>query len=510
MTDPRPTTGFDPALRKLMFVVVLGGTMTVLDTTITNVAVHTLGTQFDTTLSAVQWVLTGYTLALSMSIPLSGWAVVRFGTKTMWILSLVLFIAGSVLCGLAWNIVSLVVFRLLQGLGAGMILPIGQTMLAHAAGPERMGRVMSVGAVPAMLAPVLGPVVGGLILSHLSWRWMFYINVPLCAIAVVAAVRLLPRDHVRDRAVSLDILGLGLLSPGLGALVYGTSQAGGGTGLTDTRTVAALLLGIALVAGYVLHAARKGTAALVDVQLLRDRNFALVNLIMFAYIGTMSGLMALLPLHFQTVDADSPLRSGVMVAPLGVGAIATMMIGGKLTDKLSPWLLILMGLPVILGGVVGVAQVPADASDLLRLLPLFVIGLGHGLMMPAVMSAGYLTLRASEIPAATTATNVNLRAASSFGVAALFMLLQHNIVSRVPDAGGGAEALSRPGRTADAAQAFAHAFSQTYWWAFIFIAIALVPALMLRRRSASRPSSEPAPIAAPSRSATSTVTPPEP
>ncbi|MFE2997046.1 MDR family MFS transporter [Nocardia sp. NPDC059246] len=475
---PTTSTEFDPALRKLVIVVVLGAIMTILDTTITSVAVNTLGAQFHTSLTAIQWVLTGYTLALSGSIPLSGWVIVRFGPKTMWIVSLLLFITGSVLCGMAWNITALIMFRLLQGFGAGMILPIGQTMLARAAGPARMGRVMSAVAVPAMLAPVLGPTVGGLILGHLSWRWMFYINVPLCAIAVIAAIRLLPTDQVRDHDARLDLLGLTLLSPGLGALVYGTSQAGSGTSLTDIRVVAGVLTGVVLIGCYVLHALRRGDAALVDVRLLRDRNFAAVNAMVFVYIGALSGLTALLPLYFQTVDDNSPLRSGAMVAPLGLGAIVTTLITGKLTDKHSPRLLILAGLPVVLSGIFGLTHLAPGTSDILVVAAVFVIGLGHGMIMPAAMGAGYQTLRHSQIPSATTATNVGIRAGSSFGVAALLVLIQRNIEHRAPDV----DAFTRTVRTDEVTRELTHAFTQTYWWTLAIGAVAVVPALILPRR----------------------------
>ncbi|MGW4248077.1 MDR family MFS transporter [Nocardia sp. NPDC004722] len=464
-TAPTASTEFDPALRKLVIVVVLGAIMTILDTTITSVAVNTLGAQFHTPLATIQWVLTGYTLALSASIPLSGWAIVRFGPKTMWIVSLLLFITGSVLCGAAWNIYALIVFRLLQGFGAGMVMPIGQTMLARAAGPARMGRVMSAVAVPAMLAPVLGPTVGGLILAHLSWRWMFYINVPLCALAVVAAIALLPPDPARDRDADLDRLGLALLSPGLGALVYGTAQAGSGTSLTDMRVAAAVLTGAALIGCYVLHALRRGEAALVDVRLLRDRNFAAVNAMMFVYIAVLSGLMALLPLAFQIVDGDTPLRSGAMVAPLGVGAIITTLLTGRLSDKYSPRLLILTGLPVVALGVLTLTRIGQGTSDIAVLTILFALGLGHGMIMPAAMGATYRTLRHTDIPSATTATNVGIRAGSSFGVAALLVLLQRDTDHRLPDAA---------------------AFTHTYWWALAFTAVALIPALLLPQRAYRR------------------------
>ena len=163
----------DPALRRIAFVVVLGIIMSILDTTIVIVAIDTLGRQFHTTLSSIQWVSTGYLLALSTVIPLSGWAVERFGAKQMWMLSLTLFVLGSVLCGMAWSAPSLIVFRVLQGFGGGMIMPIGMSILAREAGPARMGRVMSIVGVPALLAPILGPVIGGVLVDNLSWRWIF-------------------------------------------------------------------------------------------------------------------------------------------------------------------------------------------------------------------------------------------------------------------------------------------------------------------------------------------------
>ncbi|MCU1640485.1 MAG: Drug resistance transporter EmrB/QacA subfamily [Nocardia sp.] len=480
MTQAPPvSTEFDPALRKLVIVVVLGAIMTILDTTITSVAVNTLGAQFHTSLTAIQWVLTGYTLALSASIPLSGWAIVRFGPKAMWIGSLLVFITGSVLCGMAWNITALIMFRLLQGFGAGMVMPIGQTMLARAAGPARMGRVMSAVAVPAMLAPMLGPTVGGLILGHLSWRWMFFINVPLCAIAVIAAIALLPADPARDHDTRLDILGLALLSPGLGALVYGASQAGSGTSPTDIRVIAGVLTGVVLIGCYVRHAHRRGEAALVDVRLLRDRNFAAVNVMMFVYIGTLSGLTVLLPLYFQTVHNDSPLRSGAMVAPLGLGAIVTTLITGKLSDRHSPRPLILAGLPVVLSGILGLTQIGPDTSDILVVAAVFVIGLGHGMIMPAAMGVSYQTLRHSQIPSATTATNVGIRAGSSFGVAALLVLIQRNIEHRAP----GVDAFTRTLRTDEVTRELTYAFTQTYWWALAIGAVAVLPALLLPRRA---------------------------
>src|ERR671936_2635344 len=245
--DARSTArdgGLEREIVTLAAVVVLGTIMTVLDLTIVNVAIPTLGREFATSISAIQWVMTGYMLAFASVIPLAGWASERFGAKRVWIASLLVFVSGSALCGLAWSIGSLIVFRVLQGLGAGMILPVGQTMLAQAAGPQRMGRVMSLIGVPMLLAPVFGPVLGGAIVDSASWRWIFYLNLPVGALALLAAQRLLPeaRPQLGQR---LDLRGFALLSPGIALFVYGISEAGNAGGFTATTTVATVA-GVAL------------------------------------------------------------------------------------------------------------------------------------------------------------------------------------------------------------------------------------------------------------------------
>ena len=195
---------------RLAAVVLLGTVMSILDTTIVNVALATLGRDLHSSISQIQWVVTGYMLALAAVIPVSGWAARRFGAKRVYLVSLVLFTAGSALCGLASSTGELVLFRVLQGIGGGMLMPIGQLMMAEAAGPKRMGRVMSIVAVPMMLAPILGPTIGGLIVQNASWEWIFYVNVPIGAIAVVLALRTLPSVKP-GKADALDFRGLLLM-----------------------------------------------------------------------------------------------------------------------------------------------------------------------------------------------------------------------------------------------------------------------------------------------------------
>src|SRR5882757_3781156 len=212
-------------------VVILGMIMSILDTTIVNVALRTLGHDLHSSLAQIQWVITGYLLSLAAVIPITGWAARRYGAKRVYLTSLVLFTVGSALCAIATSTTELVLFRVLQGVGGGMIMPIGQLIMAQVAGPKRMGRVMGIVAMPAMLGPILGPVVGGSILENLHWSWIFLVNLPIGAIAFALAWRMLPHTDSGE-AGKLDVAGLALLSTASTLLVYGLSQLGSHSDLT--------------------------------------------------------------------------------------------------------------------------------------------------------------------------------------------------------------------------------------------------------------------------------------
>src|SRR5215467_9348961 len=231
----------------LAAVVVLGSIMTILDATIVNVALPTLGREFGTSISVIQWVPTIYLLAFASVIPLTGWASERFGTRRVWLVSLAVFMLGSLLCGLSGSVTELIVFRVLQGLGGGMIMPVGQAILARAAGPARIGRVMSIIGIPLLLGPVAGPVIGGAIVGSASWRWIFFVNVPVGAAALALAVWQLPAVPARRQA-RLDVLGLVLASGGIAALIYGLGRVATGGASHDPVPLAAVVAGIGLVA----------------------------------------------------------------------------------------------------------------------------------------------------------------------------------------------------------------------------------------------------------------------
>jgi EmrB/QacA subfamily drug resistance transporter len=474
---------FDPRLRRLAIVVFTGAIMTIVDSTIVNVAINTVGRDLHTSLSTVQWVLTAYTLALSVTIPLSGWAVERFGGRNAWITSLMLFIGGSVLCGIAWNITALIVFRALQGLGGGLLMPVGQTMLAAEAGPSRMGRVMSVISVPAMLAPVAGPVLGGLIVDHLIWRWMFYVNIPICALALLLALRWLPRDDDRPAAGRLDVLGLALISPGLAALVYGLSGVGNGAGPASARVLGTVGAGGLLLTAFTVHALRTSGTPLLDVRLFRHRAFSAGVAALCVYSGAMFGLTVLLPLYSQIARGEDPIDAGFMIAPFGLGAMITMLLGGRIADRRGPRGVGITGIAVVAVSSLVFTQLAADTGRVPLLDAAFVVGLGHGLLVSPLMAAVYQSLPRASVATATPTANILVRAGGSFGTAFLAVVLQINIRAEIPGASGRLDDTAAF-RAPHAVEGLVRAFGNSFWWAAGLAAMALLPALLLPRHTA--------------------------
>jgi EmrB/QacA subfamily drug resistance transporter len=371
-------------------------------------------------------------------------------------------------------------------MGGGLLMPVGQTMLAKEAGPQRIGRVMSLISIPAMLAPVLGPVLGGLILGHLAWRWMFYVNVPVCALALLLAVRWLSGDgdDGRSAAARLDPIGLLLLSPGLAALVYGLSGLGNGAAPSSVQVLGAAGVGVLLLVAFAVHALRTADAPLLDLRMFRHRAFSGGVAALFVYSGALFGLTVLLPLYYQIARGDSPMRAGLMIAPFGLGAMITMLVGGHLTDRRGPRGVGITGIIVVaLAGLV-FTRIDTGTARILLLAATFVVGLGHGLVVAPLMAALYQSLPRAAMAAATTTANILVRVGSSFGTAILAVVLQIYIRAEIPGASGRlGDATANQGR--HAVEGLVRAFGHSFWWTTGLAAVALVPALLLPRRTSA-------------------------
>jgi EmrB/QacA subfamily drug resistance transporter len=459
----------EPALRRLVWILVLGALAPALDTTIVNVALPTLGRDLDASVATSQWTITGYLLAIAIAMPVTGWATVRFGGKRMWLASLGVFLAGSALAGAAWSIGSLIVFRLLQGVGAGLMLPIVTTLLVQAAGPRRLGRLIAIASLPVVVVPIFGPVIGGLIVDNASWRWVFYVNVPICLAAIGLAWRAIPADPPARRPGPFDLVGLLLLSPGLALLVYGLSQASGG--FAATRAIVPLLLGLALAAAFVVHALRRRESPLIDLRILRIRSYA-AAMAVFSLTGlSLYGPLLLFSLYYQEVQGRSVLATGLLLAPQGLGSLLPRTIVGRLTDTIGPRLIVIAGLLLTTLGTVVFTQAGPGTSEWLLAAALFVRGAGLSSVTIAVMAGAFREVRAAEVPDASAATRIVQQIGGSFGAAVLAVILAREL-----------------GHHTLTAAARGHAFDTAFWWAIAFSLLPLLPALALPafRREGSR------------------------
>jgi EmrB/QacA subfamily drug resistance transporter len=468
----------DAYVWRISAVVIIGSIMSILDTTIVNVALATLGRELHSTISQIQWVVTGYMLSLAAVIPITGWAARRYGAKRVYLVSLMLFTAGSALCGLATSTTELILFRVLQGVGGGMILPIGQLMMAEAAGPKRMGRVMSIVAVPAMLAPILGPTAGGLILDSASWRWIFYVNLPVGIIAVIAALRFLPRVE-RGQADRLDVRGLALMSTGLPLLTYGLAEIGVTGSFTATKVIVPCLLGVALIAAFIRHALRVAHP-LLEIRLYKKRTFASASFTMFCLGGALFGSMILLPLYWQEIRHESVVNTGLLTAPLGLGMALVMPLAGKLSDRWGGGPLALFGVIVTTLATIPFGFIGTHTSILGISIAMFLRGVGIGFAFMPAMAAAFAALDRSELAHATPQLNVLQRVGGSIGTAVLAVVLERAM--------SGAHTLQ------DAAGAYGTAF----WFAAGLTALAIVPCvILLRAERAARAAQPDGDVAAP-------------
>ncbi|MFI6078590.1 MDR family MFS transporter [Actinoplanes sp. NPDC051343] len=445
------SVSYDVSFRRLSFVLLTGVLAVVFDTTIVNVALDTLGRDLHVTVGTIQWVTTGYLLALGVAVPVTGWLTDRLGGKRVWIAALFLFLAGSIGASLAGNAGALIGCRVVQGLGGGLMLPVMTTLIVQATGGRMLGRATALISFPALLGPILGPFAGGLIVQHLSWRWIFWVNVPFCVAGLLLAWRLLPAFPGTGRA-RLDLPGLALALPGIAAVVYGLSRF--------PSSYLPLALGAALLTAFTLRARRIGEAALVDVRLFRLRSFTGSVLLLFLSGFALYGALLLVPLYFQQVRGYGPLAAGLFIAAQGVGVLGSRSLAGRLTDRIGARWVAFAGLAVVAAATVPFAVAGATTGEWWLTGVLVVRGLGLGAVTIPVMAAAYQGLERTEVPHASILTRTAQQIGGSFGTAVLAVVLQHY-------------ATSHPLTTA---------FDIAFWWSIVCTVAALLLSLLLPAR----------------------------
>jgi len=414
------------AYKWVSLAVVLGGTiMTLIDATVVNVAVPTLQSSFHArSYNDISWVVTAYLLAQGAVIPVTGWVTDRFGTKRVYLITLFLFTAASALCGLAWNLPVLVLFRILQGVGGGMIMPIGMTIILRAVGPSQMGRVMGIFGVPMLLAPAVGPVLGGWLVQDYSWRLIFYINVPIGVVALTAAYRLL-RETPHSRSMRLDWIGFLTGTPAVVALMYGvdrSSELGWGSPLVVSMLAISAVLFTAFV-----RRQRVAAEPLLHLELFRDTTFRASIILGFFLVTALFGAMVLLPLYLQQVHGYDAISTGLLLMPQAVTAAVFMPLGGYLTDRIGPRPVVIFGLITLVIGGVMLAQIHVDTPVTFIVAALALRGMSMGFAMMPGMSAGLARIPPQLTSRASSITNTVQRGGSSVGIAILVTVLSAQV-----------------------------------------------------------------------------------
>jgi EmrB/QacA subfamily drug resistance transporter len=470
-------------------VVMIGAVMVILDQTVVTVALPTLETDFKASLSDVQWIITGYTLALAAVIPLTGWLTDRYGTKRVFFTCQILFVMGSILCGLSWSNASLIGFRILQGLGGGMIMPVGMTILMSITRPEERGRMGAVMGVPMLFGPVLGPTLGGWLVQDASWRYIFFINLPIGLIGAFLSMTQLKEPAGRVvRKERLDFVGLLLVTPGVLGLVYGLSQPSN-YGWWSFETIGPAAGGLVLLVAFVWFELRKSNP-LIDIRVFRDGAFSAAMSMNFLIAMGLFGTIFLFPLFLQQIQGYSPFNAGLVLGFQGLGSAAAMPIAGILTDRLGARRVVPVGLTLLTGATVWMTMLTPTTPAWLIALMLAARGFGMGFSFMPSMSAAFVTLAPARIARATSISNVVQRVASGLGIAIMATVLSSRISANLPALPAGASvstganlaAANLPPaiKTVLLDQA-AKGFDQTFWIGAGLVVMAFPMTLLLRR-----------------------------
>ncbi|MGH3661138.1 MAG: DHA2 family efflux MFS transporter permease subunit [Micromonosporaceae bacterium] len=480
MTMTRDVDRLDRHTVVVASTLVLGGLMVVLDVTVTNVAIGRLSQAMRAPLPVIQWVVTGYTLALATVVPTAASAVRRFGAKRVYLFALGLFMVGSVLTGLAWDVQALIAFRVLQGLGGGLVMPVGMTIALRAAKPSQRGRVMGILGIPGLIGPVLGPTLGGWLMDALSWQWIFFVNLPVGVLAVILVGRLLPSEP-SNPARRVDLAGLLLLSTGLAALVYGLATAGEHGAFLEADVLLPVLGGAGLVAGFLVRALIVAYPA-VDVRLLRLRPMAAGAGVLTTFAAAYFGSMFLTPLYYQLARGMSATAAGALMIPQALATGITMQVASRLVDRVSARSVVGVGAALAASGYLGAAVTMAEDTPLWLLVGCLTVGgVGVGATLMPTITTATRQLDHDAVPSGTTLLTMGNQVAVSIGTAVISVLLTMALrdgLPQVAETGAGAlYGLSDAQRQA-VAPLLADAFQAAFTLPVALMAISLLITLL--------------------------------
>ncbi len=383
-----------------------------------NVALDTLGHVFQVPLGTIQWITSGYLLALALALPLSGWLIDRIGARPIFLGCFAGFIVFSALSGSSQSVQMLIACRVMQGIAGGLLAPMMQMMMARHAG-RHMARVIGVAAMPVMIGQMLGPSLGGLILSALSWHWIFFVNVPVGLLAILFAWRVLPRDETTS-ARRLDLLGFAMISPGLALLLQGLVSLAHG----EPEAPISLVASVVLLVSFSVHALRRPATALIDIRLFGGATFRAAAMTQFLSNAINFGGQLLMPLYFLKVRGLSPGTTGLLLAPMGLGVFFALPVMGRLSERFGARAISGTGAGLSLLGTLPFAFAGPDTPVAWLCFALLVRGFGGGSITIPSAAAAYASVPRESLGHATTAINICQRFGGPAGTTGLAIALQ--------------------------------------------------------------------------------------
>ena len=455
-----------------LIAIVLGSFMVILDSTVVNVALPTLGRVLNTDLSVLQWVISGYMLAQAAVIPLSGWLSDRFGAKRVYLSSVVLFTAGSALCGVALNGPMLVGTRVLQGIGGGMLMPIGMAVLYRLTPPERRGAIFGLFGIPVMVAPALGPLLSGYLLEYADWRLIFLINLPVGVLALLIGLRVLPTLPAGRIAGALDWLGFVVGPLAFAAISFGVSQSTV-AGWTATSTLGGIGIGLVALVAFVWRELSTRDP-LIDLRVFRSRDFTLGVVTQWTAVATMFGTFFLVPLFLQQVRGYGAFDTGLYTLPTAIASAIFMQIGGRAFDRVGVRPPVLLGMTLIGTAMWMLSGLRGQTSGEDLRLPLTLLGAGMGSMMMALNTHLLNTAPPELVGRVTSLSSALQNVIASLAIATFATILQARIPLHVAQTGAGAT----PALLADAV---AFAFGDVYRVALVILGVGWCLVWTLRR-----------------------------
>lgn len=438
---------------RVAYAAALIGLVVVLDTTIMVIATARLADEFGVGLPVIQWVTTSYTLALVAVIPLSAWLMARFGAYRTYLAAIGVFTLGSLLAACSWNIESLIAFRAVQGLGGGLLMPVGMTIVLQSTPHGARGRTMAVLGLPVLVGPVVGPTLGGWLVDDVSWRAIFLVNVPLGIVGLVNAARTMPRDQpTGDRR--LDVVGLLTLSPGVTALVLGLSEAGRLGRVAEVTVIVPAALGVALVGGHVARSVRM-QRPLVRFALMRHRSFAAGSGTLAFFVAAYFGSMLVLPLNLQLIRGESAAMTGMFNIPQAIATGVALQVASRLSDRIDPRRIVIVGIALAATGFAGYGAVTAADTPYVQLIGWMVVaGIGVGATLMPTMTSAVRSLDGDDLASGNTVLQIVNQTMVSVGTAVTAVVFATLFAHRVDGADDvdGAYRLSETAREAAAPQ----------------------------------------------------------